>query len=181
MQGHLMGQARHCRGVTLLEFLISVVTTSILLVIAVPSLNDMLAATRLRGAVNHFQSVLRYALAESVKRNRGISVSFVVADAGGTWCYGMSEEGGCDCSQAGSCVYDGVERVVSSTEFKGVAVATAVAGARFSFRPRRNTVTAGSVTFIAANGKRLRTVVSGYGRIRSCSPAEVYLGGYPEC
>jgi type IV fimbrial biogenesis protein FimT len=171
-----------CRGLTLVELLVTITVATVLLAVAIPSFVSMLHASRLRGAADNLQSHLRFAMAESVKRNRSISATFKASVDGATWCYGMSEVSSCDCGVAGSCVYDGVERVVQSTDYVGVGVTVSVSGGRFSFQPKRNTVTAGSITFTAASDKQLRTVVSGYGRIRSCSPAgEAYLSGYPEC
>lgn len=169
-------------GLSLVELLVTLVVSSTLLVVAVPAITNLLSESRLRGAVDNFTAYLRHAMAESTKRSRSVSVVFSVAEGNAEWCYGMSEASSCNCAVAGSCVYDGVERVVASTDYRGVAVDVAVAQGRFSFQPRRNTVTAGHVTFIAANRKALRVVISGYGRIRSCSPSgEANLAGYPVC
>lgn len=94
----------------------------------------------------------------------------------------LPESSSCDWTSAGSCVYADTEKVVRDADYQGVSVAVSVSQGRFSFQSKRNTVTAGSITFTAGSGKKLRTVVSGYGRIRTCSPAgEAYLSGYPEC
>jgi type IV fimbrial biogenesis protein FimT len=166
----------------LVEIIATLVVMSALLGVALPSLSDMMHAARLRGAADNLVAYLRYAMAESVKRNRSVSVTFGSAEDGVTWCYGMSEATDCDCGMPGSCVYDGVERIVTNADYQGVNVSVAVSLGRFAFQPRRNTVTAGNVTFTAANDKALRIVVSGYGRIRSCSPpGAANLAGYPLC
>lgn len=171
-----------CRGLTLLELLVALTVAAVLLAVAVPALSGMLHVGRLRGAVDNLHAQLRHAMVESVKRNRAVSVTFRLAADGQGWCYGLSEDAACDCRVAASCVYDGVERVARSADYPGVGVSIAVAQGRFAFQPRRNTVTAGSVTFTARNGRALRTVVSGYGRLRSCVPAGGGpLPGYPAC
>jgi hypothetical protein len=94
----------------------------------------------------------------------------------------MNEASSCDCDVAGACVYDSVERVTRSNDYRSVIILVSVSQGRFSFQPKRNTVTAGSVSFTAANGQQLRTVVSGYGRIRICSPSGgANLPGFPVC
>lgn len=181
MDGYRHGAA-FTFGTTLLEMMVTLSVASVLLAVAVPALSDMIFASRLRGAADNLAAQLRFAMTESIKRNRAISVTFRSTEDGRSWCYGMSEDSGCDCGVAGSCVYDGVERLSQGTEYSGIQIAVSVAQGRFSFQPKRNTVTAGSITFTAANGKSLRTVVSGYGRIRHCSPAgEAFLQGYPAC
>jgi type IV fimbrial biogenesis protein FimT len=170
------------RGLTVVELLVSMAVVTVLLAIAVPSFSDMLDASRLRGAEDNLTAYLRFAKAESTKRNRSISLTLQANADGSDWCYGLSEDADCDCFSSGSCVYDGVERVAQDDDYGGVQITITVSHGRFSFQPKRNTVTAGSVTFIAANGKQLKTVVSGYGRIRHCSPpGDVYLPGFPEC
>lgn len=169
-------------GLTLVELLVTLVVASVLLTIAVPSLSAMLHTSRLRGVGDNLQAQLRFAMAESTKRNRSISVTFKANADGSSWCYGMSEDSSCDCGVSGSCVYDSVERVARSDDYRGVIVTVSVSQGRFSFQSKRNTVTAGSISFTSANGKQLRTVVSGYGRIRTCSPSgDANLAGYPVC
>jgi type IV fimbrial biogenesis protein FimT len=182
MKAHHGRRPHGCRGLTFVELLVTITVAAVLLAVAIPSFSAMLHASRLRGAEDNLKAHLRYAMAESVKRNRSISVTFKASTDGAMWCYGMSEASSCDCGVAGSCVYDAVERVVRSADYTGVGVTVSVSNGRFSFQPKRNTVTAGSITFTAASGKKLRTVASGYGRIRVCSPAgDGYLAGYPEC
>lgn len=175
-------RAMGCAGLTLLELLVVMAVLSVLLAMSAPLLSEMVHAGRLRGAADNLQAQLRFAMAESVKRNRVVSVTFKLAADGQGWCYGLSEDAACDCLVSASCTYDNVERVVRSTDYPGVTAALAVAQGRFAFQPRRNTVTAGSVTFTAASGRALRAVVSGYGRLRSCVPTGAApLPGYPAC
>lgn len=169
-------------GFSLIELVVVLTVLGLLLALAVPAFSDMLHLTRLRGAEDHLKSHLRYAMTESAKRHRSISLTFKASVDGATWCYGLSETTDCDCRVAGSCVYDGIEQVVQHTDYNGISIAPSVSGGRFAVQHKRNTVTAGSVTFTARSGKKLRTVVNGYGRIRTCSPAgSDYVQGTPAC
>ena len=170
------------RGVTLTESLTAVTVLGVLLGVAVPSGLDMVHVTRLRGAAETLVAELRHAMSESWRRNQGVSVSFREAGGGPGWCYGHRMDSACDCSVAGSCQLDGVDRVRLGSDYPGVTINAGISGSRFSTQPKRSTVTAGNVLFTAANGKQLKVVVTGYGRVRICSPSgNSQVGGYPPC
>jgi type IV fimbrial biogenesis protein FimT len=170
------------RGISLTEVMMTLAGLSCVAAVAVPSMLSMVHTSRLRGAAESMASQLRLTMTESLKRQLSVSITVSTGVDAGDWCYGRSVDSACKCTQEGSCVVDGVEQVVSSLAFPGVSVLSGVSGNRFSTQPRRSTVTAGNVLFTAANGKQLKVVVSGYGRIRICSPAgTAKVGGYPTC
>lgn len=167
-------------GVTLVEALVAMAILAILAAIAVPSMQHIRHSVRLKGAADVLVAELRLAQSESFKRQVGVSVSF--RTNGGAWCYGYSVEAACDCTQPNACVVDGVEHVRRHDQFPGIQLVPGVSGNRFSFQPRRGTVTAGNVTLTGENNLQLRVVVSGMGRIRQCTPAGAYsFSGYPTC
>ena len=179
MDKPVMGWVRE-RGLTLVELLVAVAVLAILLAVAVPAFSGMLHNSRLRGAADVMMADLRQAMTESIKRDGNISISFSQGASG--WCYGYSVGAACDCHTANACVVDGVERVTRGSGYAGVLLTPGVSGNRFSFQPRRGTVTAGNVQFTASHGKAVRVVVSGYGRIRAWSPAgSTHLSSYPVC
>lgn len=167
-------------GLTLIELLVAMAITAILAGVALPAMSHIQHNARLRGAAQVLVSELRLAQSESFKRQRSVSLNFRLTDAG--WCYGYSVAEACDCRVVSSCVMDGVEHVRHHDQFPGVQLLPGVSGNRFSFQPLRGTVTAGNVTLTAAHGTQLRVVVSGFGRIRICTPAGPgRYSGYPLC
>ncbi|WP_101048451.1 GspH/FimT family pseudopilin [Macromonas nakdongensis] len=168
------------RGLTLLEALMSLSILAILTSIGIPIAKHLQQNMQLKGAAEALTSELRHAQSESVKRQAGFSVNF--RTNGDTWCYGYSIDISCDCTVPTSCSIDNLEQVRRHHQYPGVRILPSVSGNRFSFQPRRGTVTAGSVTLTASNGKQLRVVVSGLGRIRTCTPTgEARFTGYPLC
>ncbi len=166
-------------GITLLEVLITLAVVGIAISIAIPAFSSMRETIRLKGAVNLVSSDLRLAQSEAQKRRR--TVTFNVQGDGDTWCYGLNLDTSCDCSTSGSCTLDGIEKVVRQVDRPGVSVSPAVSNGHFSFRPQRQTVTAGHVK-ILSNESEVRVVLSGYGRIRECSPGgDSFVSAFPRC
>lgn len=66
---------RRARGLTLIEVLTVLVVIAILAAIALPSLNNVLAAQRLRAAGTDLMSSLLVARSEAIKRNARVEVA----------------------------------------------------------------------------------------------------------
>jgi type II secretory pathway pseudopilin PulG len=61
---------RHCRGFTLIEIVLAVFILMLLLLLAVPSLNGVLANKRLQHSLNRFNDLVRRAQGRSVTERR---------------------------------------------------------------------------------------------------------------
>lgn len=154
-------------GFTLIEMVVTVAVLAILLGVAVPAFQDTLAKRRLVGAAEQLYADLNYARGEAIKRNTNVTVSF---SAGTDWCYGIALAT-CACGTTGSCQLDGVEKVVSSSNFRGVSLPSAYltfTGAKTTFEPRRGTAGAGTATLSSSTGS-VELTVSSLGRVSICS------------
>lgn len=179
-------------GVTLIELMIVLAAMAIIATMAVPGMNGFVVSNKLRGAAGGFYSDVHYARSEAIKRKTNISVS--VTSNGATWCYGIDENPGCDCtitdsSNANACTLtlsgQNVLKVGSSADFANVNIASPVgANQTFAtFDPTRGLAFANStVVFQSSTGHEARVLVSALGRVSACSPAGASsLSGFSAC
>src|SRR5262245_15088644 len=73
------------RGFTLIELMIVITIVGGLLVIALPSLNEMVGNQRVKGAANELYFDLSYARSEAIKRNAAVQVVRTGSDWAGGW------------------------------------------------------------------------------------------------
>ena len=116
-----MRPASSYTGFTLIELVVTVAVLAILLGVAVPAFQDTLAKHRLVGAAEQLYADLNYARGEAIKRNTSVVVSFSTFT---DWCYGIALAA-CACGTPGNCQLDGVEKIVSSANFRGVSLPSA--------------------------------------------------------
>lgn len=170
-------------GFTLVELVVTLAVAAILATIAVPAFNNTLESLRARRATESMVAALYNAKSEAIKRNTFVRLVFKTSDAGATWCHGLTAADTCDCTTANSCVLGDVETVVSNTQFKGIAATVSATDSTFNFNPLRGTVNAGNVKFTSdGQGFQSRAVVSGKGRITTCSDTGTgYMGAFKPC
>lgn len=170
-------------GMSLIELMMVLCITAILLTAAMPAFTGMIDEYRLRSATSALYLQLHQARSEAIKRNQRIRLTFTTDDDGATWCFGLSTDAGCDCSEAASCQIDGIERSVSSAAFPGIVIDPHISspGDHFTFESVRWIMagTYGHVRFASPGGKQTRVIVSRMGRTRSCSPeGDAHIAGY---
>ena len=174
------------KGFTLIELLIVVVIMGILVALAAPSMYQILEGRKLKGATENLFADLMFAKTETIKRNNGVILSF---SAGTDWCYGLSEDTGCNCvTSSPACTIDGIEKVVTSNDYGDTSIAFSFFGGTTSetgFEPLRGfaenasgATSNGSVTF-TNNGREAVVMLSTLGRVRVCS--DTGFGGYESC
>jgi type IV fimbrial biogenesis protein FimT len=181
-------------GVTLIELMIVIVIMAVLLALAVPAFMETIDRNRLKSVAETMLSDLELMKLESIKRSAAISLSIRNDNPSvGDWCYGMSETATCDC-KATTCTIDGVSRVVSYTDSKGVIITTPATASptpfSFSVEQVRGQVTLSEPTatlpyrvrLTSTRGKELDIEVSALGRFIICSPSgSANMTGYPTC
>lgn len=183
LKGVDMYSLNNTKGVTLIEFLAVLLITSILAAIAIPAFTSALHKHRAKNAAETLHAHLRLAKTEAINRNQRINVNFKVG-TDGTWCYGLKLGNTCDCSIAGSCHLDSVEKVVSSIDFPNTKMQISLSspGDRLTFDNVRGIMdsTFGNVRFYTTENKEVRLIINRLARFRFCSPAgDAYIAGYP--
>lgn len=175
-----------CRGFTLIELVVVLAITGILMVMAVPVLNEQIDKRRLVAVADAIYGDMQYARSEAIRNNQNVQISF---SGGASWCYGMILGAtACDCSvvASSSTGYCALKRV-DYLDFQKVSI-PASAGISFSgnktgFDPVRGVALGtGHVIMESALGKQAQVNLALLGRISVCAPAGVGLTGtYPAC
>ncbi|HYY61685.1 MAG TPA: GspH/FimT family pseudopilin [Burkholderiales bacterium] len=62
-------------GFTIIELMTTLVILGILVTIAIPSFNDLIVGTRIKGAASDIYGALTFARSEAIKRNANVTVS----------------------------------------------------------------------------------------------------------
>jgi type IV fimbrial biogenesis protein FimT len=157
-------------GFTTIELMTTVVIAGVLLTLALPAFNDMLARRRLEGQANELVTDLSYAKSEAVQRNRNVMLR---TDPAGTTCYTIAAwttgTGDCDCTVSPRCTGGPVElKTVMLTN--GVTISNA--NTRFDFEPVRGAMqSASAASAVVALGARNYTVsVAANGRVSPFTP-----------
>ena len=148
------------RGFTLIEMVVVIVLAVLLVGMAVPSMQAMVARVRLEGVVNELGADLQYARAEAVRRRDAVALQ---VDAQGS----------------------GYTVSAGTLALKTVALPADVTlspDALVVFDGLRGTTGADSVLDSQSNSHpvKLRIGVTSIGRLRLCTPDDSF-GGYPSC
>ena len=179
---------RGARGFTLIELMVVVVLASVVVALAAPSFNGMLARKRLEGAALELGTDLQYARSEAVQRNAPVGVVFA------SGCYAIYLIGSTDATNCTTLGTGGVElKTVQLASTSGSAVtlgfAPTVSGAFVAFEPVRGTAAtpggadqSGLVNVTSSAGNwQLRAIVTRYGRMKTCSPNSSVPGFSNDC
>lgn len=161
-------QTNH-RGRSVIELLICLLVISILLTKGVSSYTAMQKRQQLIGAAQTSYFFLQQARSESIRDNAAI---YVDIHATGAACLGLSEQPGCQCNIANSCLVNQQQQVLDYAEYPSVNIASVSFGnpPQSRFLPPRGMATgfAGSLQF--TNGEHtLKVILSNIGRVRICT------------
>jgi type IV fimbrial biogenesis protein FimT len=73
-------------GFTIIELMTTLVILGILIMVAIPSFNDLVVGTRIKGAASDIYAALTFARSEAIKRNTNVTVGPLTL--GGQWVNG---------------------------------------------------------------------------------------------
>lgn len=171
----------------MVELLVALVIMGVVLTLAVPAFNDLVARERLRGIHAQLLVDLKYARSEAVQRNERMSVDF--RSSSGMSCYSiyaMVSGGECDCLQGSEQCLAGpygaslsLVKLVQLPSSSGVSLTTNAT--RVQINPLRGShSTALTISLRSARGPQLVTTVNERGVVTTCSP-EASMPGVPAC
>lgn len=165
--------ARHRpRGFTLIEAVITMGVVALLMSIALPSFNDMMARARLRAAAEDLALGLGNARLESLRPGAG--ALHVTVQSGSPWCWAVGPVPQPDCRGSAP----GSFKVVHGDDYPGVSMADG-ASAMFDGSQQIAGMTL-QATFVSAQGQTLRVHMTPLGRASICAQ-DVRIADYPLC
>jgi type IV fimbrial biogenesis protein FimT len=182
MNPHRHPRARRQSGVTLIEAAITTTVLSVVVGLAVPSLQQARERRHLEGVAAQLETDLQYTRSLAVARNEGTRIGFVQSPQSTCYVIHTGAAGACSCSADGFAVC-GAGAQALRTVYLDAAMPVRVQSNASSmlFDPVKGTVTpTGTLRVLASDGTAIHHVVNVMGRVRSCSPAPV-LPGYRAC
>ena len=152
-------------GMTLIEVMVVVAIIGIIVAIAAPSFSTMLENQRIKGAAEAVLADLRWARAESIKRNAPVRVTFA---AGSNWSYTIDTVPALAAS-------DGVlPKTVNGSDFPSTTLGEAYTT---TFDPKPGKYPNNGTARIISNNFFANVKVSILGRVKICGN----IGGYETC
>lgn len=160
------------RGFTLIEAVIAMGVIALLMSLALPSFNDMMARARLRAAAEDLAIGLGNARLESLRPGAG--AQHVTVQPGSPWCWAVGPGPQPDCRGTAPGAY----KVVHGEDYPGVAMSGGVS-AVFDGSQQIAGITL-AATFVSAQGQTLRVHMTPLGRASICAQ-DVRIADYPLC
>jgi type IV fimbrial biogenesis protein FimT len=162
---------KRSRGLSLVEMMIAVAALAFIASLALPAARGTLQRQRLKTAAETLAADLMEARYEAARSGQAVHV---LAQPGAQWCWAVSLQPACDCSQPMACQL----KTVRAREFPGVSLSRTQPA---SFLPTGVLQSGAVATHLqSTQGERLQVEVSALGRSRVCTPAGS-VPGYSGC
>lgn len=177
----LMTSKTNQSGFTLLEILMAITIAAVLMAVAIPSYNYFITQKRVRLGTEDLYNFIKNAQSVSYTKPNNIYLSFT---PGSNWCYGLSDSGVCDCNSAGSCMVNGTETIVRSSDYPGQALTLSVIGFSGGGTPfieldgRHGTLLAGGAASFSLSNLSATISANTFGLVTKCSDN---LSSFPSC
>lgn len=165
------------RGITLIELLVVIALVGIVLGLAAPAFNDMIARQRVRSHNDGLVTDIAFARSEAVSRRQAVRIAFGSSDAAD--CYTIYATNGalCDC---GTCAAGAVElktvRIPRSEDVRLTSELTAGGRREIEFDAVQASLQPApvnrnyEVNFAHSRGAQLRSRIRTLGQVHVCSP-----------
>lgn len=170
-------------GLTLIELMVTLTITAVLLGIAVPSMQEMIARRRVAAVASELASDLRYMASTGLQRNMPSQLDIK------SNCYVVSLDSGsagpCDCALAAPCgtgvMAPQVLKLVTLPTSAGVTFTSSRANTLFDWRGISQNGNPVSVTISSTNGGKAKVYTTGaIARPYACS-LEHQESSFPAC
>ena len=158
-----------CRGITLIELMVTLTVITIVLLIAAPSFTEFLAKRRVEGVAHELSTDLQYARSLAVNKQIEVTLSRISStqyEITGTVVEGSAA----------------VARTFKAMQLSGATLDGSTSVSYEPHRGTRSTTGADPAITVAANGTgaTLTVSVNPMGQARICSTGAA-MGGYPAC
>jgi len=143
--------------------MITIVIIAIIAALALPSFRNILERQRLVGATEHLFANLQFARSEAIKQNQSMRFQFDT----NSWCFGVDDDGtDCDCTTPSTCTVNSTQRVINSSDYSNVLLASDLGVANIDFEPRQGFPSTTGTFTLSINGQSKTVNVNTVGRIK---------------
>lgn len=170
------------KGISLIGLMVAVSIIGILVSVAMVSMSGTTDKARLHSATEKLYSDLVHAQTHAINGENSVYVAFTT---GANWCYKLSYNTGCDCTNSSpSCTTGNVVDSNDYNNYTNISLSSSGSDSEINFEPVQGEVASGvttspaTYTFTNTNNEQAHVLVSETGRISTCSND---LEGYAEC